>query len=123
MTAHRSSQKHTNNTRRREFPVHNDLDYIIPKLSNPDPSLASRQRVSASRAMLPMLQTARYGPQTHPILTRTNPAQVQGEAQGSEDALKEFVQHLNKGPSAAKVSGVEQSDISTKSDESGFTTK
>lgn len=46
--------------------------------------------------------------------------QVQGEAQGSADQLKEFVQHLNKGPSAASVSGVEQNDISSKSGESGF---
>ncbi|KAF9696416.1 hypothetical protein EKO04_005555 [Ascochyta lentis] len=45
---------------------------------------------------------------------------VQGEAQGSEDKIKEFVQHLNKGPSAASVSGVEHNDISSKSGESGF---
>lgn len=45
---------------------------------------------------------------------------VQGEAQGSEDAIEKFVQHLHKGPSAASVSRVEQSDISTKSGESGF---
>ena len=50
----------------------------------------------------------------------TNTAQVQGEAQGSDDAIKQFVQQLNKGPSASSVSGVEQSDISTKSGESGF---
>jgi acylphosphatase len=49
--------------------------------------------------------------------------QVQGEAQGSDDAIKEFVQHLNKGPSAASVSGVEHSEISTKSGESGFDVK
>jgi acylphosphatase len=30
------------------------------------------------------------------------------------------VQHLNKGPSAAKVSNVEQSDIATKEGEKGF---
>jgi acylphosphatase len=46
--------------------------------------------------------------------------QVQGEAQGTADQLKEFVQHLNKGPSAASVSGVEHNDISSKSGESGF---
>ncbi|KZM23470.1 Acylphosphatase [Ascochyta rabiei] len=45
---------------------------------------------------------------------------VQGEAQGSEDKIKEFIQHLNKGPSAASVSGVEHNDISSKSGESGF---
>jgi acylphosphatase len=46
--------------------------------------------------------------------------QVRGEAQGSDDAIKEFVQHLKKGPSAASVSGVVQSEISAKSGESGF---
>lgn len=50
----------------------------------------------------------------------TDAAQVQGEAQGSDDAIKQFVQHLNKGPSASSVSGVEQSDVSTKSGESDF---
>jgi acylphosphatase len=54
---------------------------------------------------------------------RTNAAQVQGEAQGSDEAIQQFVQHLNKGPSAASVSGVEHSDISTKSGESGFDVK
>lgn len=43
-----------------------------------------------------------------------------GEAQGSEDDLKKFVQHLNKGPSSASVDNVEQNDISTKSGETGF---
>jgi hypothetical protein len=46
--------------------------------------------------------------------------QVAGEAQGSDDALNQFVQHLNQGPSAASVKSVEQSDIATKSGESGF---
>jgi hypothetical protein len=54
---------------------------------------------------------------------RADSTQVQGEAQGSDDAIKQFVQHLNKGPSAASVSGVEHSDISTKSGESGFNVK
>ena len=53
-------------------------------------------------------------------VTDTGISQVQGEAQGSEDKLNEFVQHLNKGPSAASVSKVDQSEISTKSDESSF---
>ncbi|KAF2195096.1 Acylphosphatase [Zopfia rhizophila CBS 207.26] len=48
---------------------------------------------------------------------------VQGEAQGSDDAIKAFVQYLNKGPSAARVSGVEQSEISPKQGESGFSQK
>jgi acylphosphatase len=50
----------------------------------------------------------------------TNTTQVQGEAQGSDDAIKQFVQHLNKGPPAASVSSVKHEDISTKSGESGF---
>ncbi|KAF1848199.1 Acylphosphatase [Cucurbitaria berberidis CBS 394.84] len=54
------------------------------------------------------------------FVTNVSDGTVQGEAQGGEDAIKDFVQHLNKGPSAASVNGVEQSDISTKSGESGF---
>ncbi|KAH7350303.1 Acylphosphatase-like domain-containing protein [Pyrenochaeta sp. MPI-SDFR-AT-0127] len=53
-------------------------------------------------------------------VTNASDGTVQGEAQGSEDAIEKFVQHLHTGPSAASVSGVEQSDISTKSGESGF---
>ncbi|KAF2102060.1 Acylphosphatase [Rhizodiscina lignyota] len=45
---------------------------------------------------------------------------VTGEAQGSEDSLKQFVQHLHNGPSAAEVHNVSQSDIQTKSGETGF---
>jgi acylphosphatase len=54
---------------------------------------------------------------------RADSVQVQGEAQGSDDAIKQFVQHLNKGPSAASVAGVEHSEISTKSGESDFNVK
>jgi acylphosphatase len=57
------------------------------------------------------------------FVTNASDGSVQGEAQGSADALKEFVQHLHKGPSAASVTGVEQSDMSTKTGESGFNTK
>lgn len=46
--------------------------------------------------------------------------QVKGEAQGSEDALKEFVSHLNKGPPAASVTGVEHENVDTKDGETGF---
>ncbi|KAJ4341177.1 hypothetical protein N0V87_001915 [Didymella glomerata] len=53
-------------------------------------------------------------------VTNASDGTVQGEAQGSADQLKEFVQHLNKGPSAASVSGVEHNDISSKSGESSF---
>lgn len=53
----------------------------------------------------------------------TNPLQVQGEAQGSEDKLNDFVQHLHKGPPASSVSKVDHSDIDTKADESGFSVR
>lgn len=46
--------------------------------------------------------------------------QVKGEAQGSEDALNEFVSHLNKGPPAASVTGVEHESVDTKDGETGF---
>ncbi|KAI4931415.1 hypothetical protein J4E85_004008 [Alternaria conjuncta] len=54
------------------------------------------------------------------FVTNASDGSVQGEAQGSEDKIKEFVQHLNKGPSAASVSKVDHSDMSTKDGESGF---
>ena len=54
------------------------------------------------------------------FVTNKSDGTVQGEAQGSEDALNQFVQHLNKGPSAASVKSVDKSDIATKSGESGF---
>lgn len=47
-------------------------------------------------------------------------SQVEGEAQGTEDALKEFVSHLNKGPSAASVTGVGHDNIDAKDGEIGF---
>lgn len=47
-------------------------------------------------------------------------SQVSGEAQGDQSSLDKFVQHLNQGPSAAKVSKVDQKEISTKEGESGF---
>jgi len=52
------------------------------------------------------------------ILTAT---QVTGEAQGDSGALDKFVQHLNMGPSAAKVSKVDRKEVSIKEGESGFT--
>lgn len=46
--------------------------------------------------------------------------QVIGEAQGSESSLDKFVQHLNMGPTHAKVSKVDQKDIEAKEGESKF---
>ncbi|KAK7187298.1 hypothetical protein DPSP01_011293 [Paraphaeosphaeria sporulosa] len=57
------------------------------------------------------------------FVTNVSDGTVQGEAQGSSQALKEFIQHLSKGPSAASVSSLEQNDIATKSGESGFNVK
>lgn len=54
------------------------------------------------------------------FVSNASDGSVRGEAQGTSDQLKEFVQHLSKGPSAASVSGVEQNDISSKSGENGF---
>lgn len=45
---------------------------------------------------------------------------VVGEAQGDASALDKFVQHLNMGPSPAKVTKVDQKEIETKSGDSGF---
>ena len=47
-------------------------------------------------------------------------SQVTGEAQGDQSALSQFVQHLNKGPSAARVSSVDHNDVATKGGEKGF---
>jgi len=46
--------------------------------------------------------------------------QVVGEAQGTEEKVKEFIEHIHNGPKHANVTGVEHSDISTKQDESSF---
>lgn len=57
------------------------------------------------------------------FVTNASDGTVQGEAQGTADQVKEFVQYLGKGPSAASVSGVEHNDISVKSGESSFNVK
>ncbi|KAI8939266.1 hypothetical protein NX059_005092 [Plenodomus lindquistii] len=57
------------------------------------------------------------------FVTNASDGSVQGEAQGSDDKIKEFVQHLHKGPPASSVSDVDTSDISAKSDESSFNVK
>ena len=50
-------------------------------------------------------------------------AQVQGEAQGSGEALKSYLKELNDGPSAAHVMEVEGKSIEIKADESSFTVR
>ncbi|KAK4937127.1 hypothetical protein LTR10_022179 [Elasticomyces elasticus] len=51
------------------------------------------------------------------LLTR---AQVAGEAQGDEEALKKLKADLNEGPRSAHVVKVEVKDIETKSGEKSF---
>lgn len=46
---------------------------------------------------------------------------VSGEAQGEKSSLKDFLQQLNQGPSHAKVTKVDQSDIAVKRGECAFT--
>lgn len=46
--------------------------------------------------------------------------QVAGEAQGSEDSIKQYLKELDKGPRAAHVVKVEKEDIKTKEDCSSF---
>lgn len=45
---------------------------------------------------------------------------VAGEAQGDQSALDKFVQHLNMGPSQAKVRKVSHEEIERKDGEKGF---
>ncbi|KAI6864321.1 hypothetical protein KC318_g16379 [Hortaea werneckii] len=45
---------------------------------------------------------------------------VVGEAQGTSDSVKQFVDSLYKAPSPAMVSKVESSDMQTKEGDSGF---
>ena len=75
--------------------------------------------------MSPTLRMDPYEvPRSHRFLMPLlNGAQVQGEAQGSEDALHQFVQQLHQGPSAATVTNVEKNDMTTKSGEQGFSVK
>ncbi|KAH7081821.1 Acylphosphatase-like domain-containing protein [Paraphoma chrysanthemicola] len=56
-------------------------------------------------------------------VTNASDGSVRGEAQGSSDAIKQFLEHINEGPPAAKVTGVEHSEISTKTGESSFSVK
>ena len=49
-----------------------------------------------------------------------NRLQVEGEAQGNEDALQKFLKDINEGPKHAHVVKVEKSTIDTKDGESSF---
>ncbi len=48
---------------------------------------------------------------------------MKGEAQGDEESLKKFVQDLGEGPSAARVTKVEKSEIDEVKGENSFDTK
>jgi acylphosphatase len=46
--------------------------------------------------------------------------QVSGEAQGSDQAIQDFIKVLKTGPRMAVVSKMEQAEIDTKDDEEKF---
>jgi hypothetical protein len=46
--------------------------------------------------------------------------QVQGEAQGANEKLDQFLKFINQGPSHAEVKSVDKSSIDTKNDEASF---
>ncbi|EOA85176.1 uncharacterized protein SETTUDRAFT_91849, partial [Exserohilum turcica Et28A] len=54
------------------------------------------------------------------FVTNASDGTVQGEAQGTEHRISDFVHYLNKGPPASSVSSVDASDMPTESGESGF---
>ncbi|KAF2742671.1 Acylphosphatase [Sporormia fimetaria CBS 119925] len=54
------------------------------------------------------------------FVSNASDGSVQGEAQGSEEAVQKFIQHIKSGPSAASVSNVEHCEIATQSDEKSF---
>ena len=49
--------------------------------------------------------------------------QVEGEAQGEEDSIKNLLKDLNNGPAAAHVVKLESSELEEKEGESSFDTK
>lgn len=49
--------------------------------------------------------------------------QVEGEAQGNDEAIQKLLKFLENGPPAASVTKVERSEIEVKEGESSFTVK
>lgn len=49
--------------------------------------------------------------------------QVEGEAQGDDEAIQKLLKTLESGPPAASVTKVDTSDIDVKDGESSFSTK
>jgi Acylphosphatases len=56
-----------------------------------------------------------------PGLALTGSYQVEGEAQGSDEKVKKFLQRIDKGPSMAHVVKLEKRDLDVRHDEEGFT--
>jgi len=50
----------------------------------------------------------------------TDSGKVEGEAQGSEQALKQFMKELDSGPTHAHVVQLDQSPLEAKDSETGF---
>ncbi|KAI9748766.1 MAG: hypothetical protein M4579_007124 [Chaenotheca gracillima] len=50
----------------------------------------------------------------------TSSGHVEGEAQGSQDAIQKLLKELNQGPSMAHVTKVEKSETEVKQSESSF---
>ncbi|KAL8771859.1 MAG: hypothetical protein Q9209_002797 [Squamulea sp. 1 TL-2023] len=53
----------------------------------------------------------------------TSSGQVEGEAQGDDEAIQKLLKVLESGPPAATVSEVEKSEVEPKEGESSFDTK
>ncbi|KAJ5603953.1 hypothetical protein N7537_006909 [Penicillium hordei] len=51
----------------------------------------------------------------------TTCGRVEGEAQGSDEKVKKFLQRIDKGPSMAHVVKLEKRDLDVRHDEEGFT--
>ncbi|KAF7519611.1 hypothetical protein PCG10_009897 [Penicillium crustosum] len=50
----------------------------------------------------------------------TTCGRVEGEAQGSDEKVKKFLQRIDKGPSMAHVVKLEKRDLDVRDDEEGF---
>lgn len=55
-----------------------------------------------------------------PGVVLTGSYQVEGEAQGSDEKVKKFLQRIDKGPSMAHVVKLEKRDLDVRDDEEGF---
>ncbi|KAL8808461.1 MAG: hypothetical protein Q9182_000011 [Xanthomendoza sp. 2 TL-2023] len=67
--------------------------------------------------------TKRDGSLTPQVVSDTNVEQVEGEAQGDDEAIQKLLKVLESGPPSASVTKVEKSEMDPKEGESSFTTK